>query len=98
MDVATGSKELEDPRVDRPALYLVSHIISCHYAMNDTLCISHVLISLALSENPSGSSQLCGSSQPISITLSHCLPSPVKPAVLFLENSVSDAVSGAVKC
>jgi len=49
------------------ARYHVSHIISYHYSTNYTLYLSHLLISLALSGTPCGSTQLHGSSQPGSI-------------------------------
>jgi hypothetical protein len=73
-DVATGSKESEDARLHRPASYLISHIITCHCTTNHTLYMSHVFISVTLSENPCGSTQWCGSSQPVGNILSHHVP------------------------
>jgi hypothetical protein len=48
----TGRVHLEDPVVDRShhASHLVCHIISFHYTTNYTVFLSHLLISLALSE------------------------------------------------
>jgi len=54
MGWATGSIYSGDPEVDRSklALHLVFHIISSHYTTNYTLHLSHLLISLTLSEIP----------------------------------------------
>jgi len=98
MDRVTGCIYSEDPRVDRPAVYLVSHTISSHYTMNYTLCYSHPLISLALSETLCGSMHLPQSSQHSSNLLSHPLPTHLEPEPIILTNSVRDAVTGVVEC
>jgi hypothetical protein len=66
--------------------------------MIDTLHLSHLLISLALSETSCGSAQLRGSSQPGSIISSHPLPTLLEPEPLFLTNSFLDAARGAAEC
>ena len=91
MDGMTGSIYSGDPGVDS-LHHLVSHIISSHYTTNYTIYLSHLLIALALSKTP------CGSSQPGSIIPSHPLPMLLEPEPLFLTNSFGNAVRGAAEC
>jgi hypothetical protein len=97
----TGDIYSGDPGVD--SWHLVSRLVSSHlipsyHTTIDTLHLSHLLISLALSETSCGSAQLRGSSQPGSIISSHPLPTLLEPEPLFLTNSFLDAARGAAEC
>jgi hypothetical protein len=101
MDGVTGGIYSGDPGVDSWHLVsrlISSHLIPCYHTTIDTLHLSHLLISLALSEASCGSAQLRGSSQPGSIIPSHPLPTLLEPELLFLTNSFLDAARGAAEC
>jgi hypothetical protein len=96
MDGVTGGIYSGDPGVD--SWHLVSHLIPSYHTTIDTLHLSHLLTSLALSETSCGSAQLRGSAQPGSTISSHPLPTLLEPDPLFLTSSFLDAVRGAVDC
>jgi hypothetical protein len=101
MDGVTGGIYSGDPRIDSWHLasrLVTSHLISSYHTTIDRLHLSHLLISLALSETSCGSAQLRGSSQLGSIISSHHLPTLLEPEPLFLTNSFVDAARGAAEC
>jgi len=96
LDGVMGDIYSGDPGVD--SMHRILDLISSSYhTTNYTLQLSHLMISLALSETPCGSTQLRGSSQLGSIIPSHTLPTLLKPEPLFLTNSFWNAVRGAAE-